>query len=161
LPFLNFFLKNILFIFLSWRSVISSLPAFSFFSFQFGTARNSVTRYALITGASAILPNREMYTRHFLAGTSTDRLPHLHCLNNEPFAPFVRSKYAASIQALRLHYGAGTAQVVMTLRTGRPKNHGSISGRSNGGFSSPKRTDRLGVQPSLLSSRCRGYYPRG
>jgi len=58
--------------FLSWTSVISSLPAFSFFSFQFGTARNSVTRYALITGASAILPVCEMYARYFLVGISTD-----------------------------------------------------------------------------------------
>jgi hypothetical protein len=70
--------KNILFILLSavsyLKRVISFLPAFSFFSFQFGTARNSVMRYALITGASAILPVCETYTRHFLVGTSTDKI---------------------------------------------------------------------------------------
>ena len=58
--------------FLFWPPVISFLPAFSFFSFQFGTARNSAMRYALITRPSAILPVCEMYTRYFLVGTSTD-----------------------------------------------------------------------------------------
>jgi hypothetical protein len=49
--------------------------------------------------------------------------------------------------------------VVTRLRTGRPTTHGSIPDRSKGFFSSPKRTGRLGVQPSPLSSRCRGRFP--
>ena len=40
-----------------------------------------------------------------------------------------------------MHYGAATAQAVMTrIWTGRPTNHSSIPGRSKGFFSSPERT---------------------